>query len=1073
MVMVVLNITISIEESENYTAFSKSVNVNVSKIPTEINLNQSFISLDVLDIQNASATLKPIEAGTLSYKSSNETIVKVDENGLITAVGKGNANITVYFKGNEKYGASENKTIMVSVELDEASISAKDIKLNVGKSTTVDVTTTPEGLDVTYDVADKTIVSVDDGTVTALKAGNTTITIIIKEDGIHAVNSTTINVSVSLNDASVGVENDTLDLTVDDESSIVAITTPSDLTVKYESNDTNVATVDENGLITAVGEGTAIITVSVGDGVTYAVNSTTVTVSVSKVPTEISVEVDNVELKVGENVSAGANLTPADAGNVQFTSSNESVVKVEDGELVAVGAGEAVVTVSFAGDDKYSEAESKTIAVSVSLNDASVSIENDTLDLTVDDESSIVAITTPSDLSVNYESNDTNVATVDENGLITAVGEGTAFITVSVGDGVTYAVNSTTVTVTVNPKEEPVPSKEDLNISVSADPITAGDDAVIEVSGLGDATGNVTASVNGEGYTAPIVDGVALITVPGLTENVTAVVTYDGDDKYNNFTESVDITVNPKDEPVTPKEDLNVSVSAKEITVGDNATVVVSGLGDATGNVTADVNGDYYSAPIVDGVASITVTGLTENTAAVVSYPGDDKYNNFTESVDIVVNPKEEPKENATMDISSNSPTEGENTTIDVTLPKDATGNVTATVDGKNYTAPVKDGKATLDIPALAAGNYTVPVTYSGDDKYNPVTKDIEVSVEEDKSDIISAPDVVKYYGGSERFVVNVTDSEGNPVANKSVTIVINGRKYDRITKADGTTSIGLSLNSGVYNATVTVDNKTINSVVTVLSTVNGTDVVKVFRNATQYYATFRDSEGNYLKEGTVVTFNINGVMYERKISGSEGLAKLNLNLEQGTYVLTAMNPETGENAANNITIIARLIENNDITKYYRNATQYTVKVIGDDGKAVGAGESVTFNINGVFYTRQTNESGIAKLNLNLQPGDYIITGEYKNCKVSNNIKILPVLSASDISLKYRDGTQFVVKLVDGQGNPLAGETIQFNINGVFYNRITDSSGQAKLNINLMAGEYIITSSYNGANIANTVTVTA
>ena len=213
--------------------------------------------------------------------------------------------------------------------------------------------------------------------------------------------------------------------------------------------------------------------------------------------------------------------------------------------------------------------------------------------------------------------------------------------------------------------------------------------------------------------------------------------------------------------------------------------------------------------------------------------------------------------------------------------------------------------------------------------------------------------------------------------------------------------------------------------------------------------------------------------MYERKISGSEGLAKLNLNLGQGTYVLTAMNPVTRENAANNITIISRLIENSDITKYYKNATQYTVKVIGDDGNPVGAGETVTFNINGVMYNRQTNASGIAKLNLNLPAGDYIITGEYKNCKVSNKIKILPVLSAKDISMKYRDGSKFVATLVDGQGKPFAGQTVQFNVNGVFYNRVTDSSGQAKLNINLMAGKYIITSSYNGANIANTITISA
>ena len=216
----------------------------------------------------------------------------------------------------------------------------------------------------------------------------------------------------------------------------------------------------------------------------------------------------------------------------------------------------------------------------------------------------------------------------------------------------------------------------------------------------------------------------------------------------------------------------------------------------------------------------------------------------------------------------------------------------------------------------------------------------------------------------------------------------------------------------------------------------------------------------------------LNGVMYDRKVSGNEGLAKLNINLEAGEYVITAMNLVTGEMTSNNITVLSRFTENADLVKYYRNASQYTVKVIGDNGKAVGAGETVKFNINGVFYERTTNASGVAKLNINLQPGDYIITAEYKGAMVSNNIKVLPVLNATDISMKYRDGTQFKATLVDGQGKPYAGQPITFNINGVFYNRMTDSSGMAKLNINLMPGEYIITSSYNGSAIANTIKIT-
>ena len=701
----------------------------------------------------------------------------------------------------------------------------------------------------------------------------------------------------------------------------------------------------------------------------------------------------------------------------------------------------------------------------------------------------------------------------------------------------------------------PITPKENLTLEASADSITVGEDAVIVVTGFEDATGIVTAVVNGKSYTAPINGGKAVITVPGLTENATAVITYPGDDKYNNASTTVDIVVNPKakenatisidapsevtegdnvtvtvtlpedatgtvtignevvpvrkgvasavltnlpvgnntvpvnysgddkynsietsvtvivnPQPV-PKKDLNVSVSADPITVGEDAVIVVSDLADATGIVTAVVNGKSYTAPINGGKAVITVPGLTENVTAVVSYPGDDKYNPFETSVTVIVNPKA--KENATIDIDVPPVTEGQNATVTVTLPKDATGTVTATVKGKTYTAPVKDGKATISIPELAAGNYTVPVNYSGDDKYNSITEEVNITVDEDKSDIIKAPDVTKYFNGPERFVVTVTDYQGKPLNNKSVTISINGRSYTRTTDDKGIASIALGLNSGVYNAKVTVDNKTINSVVTILSTAKGNDITKVFRNGTQFYATFLDSQGNYLKEGETVRFNINGVMYDRKVSGDKGLAKLNINLPEGKYIITAMNLKTGENTVNNITVLPTIIENKDITKYYRNATQYTVKLLGADGNPVGAGESVTFNINGVFYTRQTDANGIAKININLPPGNYVITAEYKGCRVSNNIKVLPILNAVDIKMKYRDGTQFKATLVDGQGKPYAGQYITFNINGVFYNRETDSTGTAKLNINLMPGEYIITSSYNGSNIANTIKISA
>ncbi|MBE6511041.1 MAG: hypothetical protein E7Z74_07245 [Methanobrevibacter millerae] len=343
---------------------------------------------------------------------------------------------------------------------------------------------------------------------------------------------------------------------------------------------------------------------------------------------------------------------------------------------------------------------------------------------------------------------------------------------------------------------------------------------------------------------------------------------------------------------------------------------------------------------------------------------------------------------------------------------------------------------------------------------------------------ILIVDDVVMYYKNGTRLVAYLVDQFGNPIANQTVVISINGRDYVRTTAADGNASIALGLNVGVYNATVTFnatepyssDEKL--STVTILSTINGTDVTKVFRNGTQYYATFVDGQGNPLANGTMVRFNINGVMYDRKVN-ENGTARLNINLDQGTYILTAIHPDNGEMASNNITVLPKITENSDLVKYYRNDSQYVVRIIGDDGNPVGAGETVTFNINGVMYERKTNESGYAKLNINLQPGDYIITAMYGGCNVANNITVKPILNATDITMTYKDGTQFKASLVDGQGNPLANTNITFNINGVFYNRTTDAQGIAKLNINLMAGEYIITSMYNDAAISNRITIRA
>ena len=146
------------------------------------------------------------------------------------------------------------------------------------------------------------------------------------------------------------------------------------------------------------------------------------------------------------------------------------------------------------------------------------------------------------------------------------------------------------------------------------------------------------------------------------------------------------------------------------------------------------------------------------------------------------------------------------------------------------------------------------------------------------------------------------------------------------------------------------------------------------------------------------------------------------------------------------------------------------VKILDEKGSPL-TGVDVTFNINGVFYTRQTNSDGIASLNINLIPGNYIITAQYGESKVSNNIKVLSIIETHDVVMKYMDGTKFSAKILDNQGNPYPNQSVTFNINGVFYTKISGENGIANLNINLQAGKYIITSMFNKLSVSNTILI--
>ena len=147
-------------------------------------------------------------------------------------------------------------------------------------------------------------------------------------------------------------------------------------------------------------------------------------------------------------------------------------------------------------------------------------------------------------------------------------------------------------------------------------------------------------------------------------------------------------------------------------------------------------------------------------------------------------------------------------------------------------------------------------------------------------------------------------------------------------------------------------------------------DIVKMYQNDTQFYAAFLGEHAKPLTN-TNVNFNIHGVFYTKQTNES-GVAKLNINLNPGKYIITAYNNVTGEEEGFNITVKS-LIETNDLTKYYLNTSQFEAKVYNKNGSLV-TNKEVIFNINDVIYTKTSDENGTVKLSINLRPGNYIIT---------------------------------------------------------------------------------------------------
>ncbi|MCQ2972196.1 MAG: Ig-like domain-containing protein [archaeon] len=379
--------------------------------------------------------------------------------------------------------------------------------------------------------------------------------------------------------------------------------------------------------------------------------------------------------------------------------------------------------------------------------------------------------------------------------------------------------------------------------------------------------------------------------------------------------------------------------------------------------------------------------------------------------------------------------------------------DITFCINGVNYTYTTNEnGIASIEIN-LASRNYSVITYFKGTDVYSPSNVTNQIIVKP----TITGKDVELIFQDGASYEVVCTDSKGNVLRNSLVVFNINGVNYNTYTNEKGHAYLGIGLYPGNYiiSATNYATGETTSNIITVLSTIKGKNLVLYYNNGSSYSATFYNSDGTIIPN-TDVQMNINGVMYNVR-TNSQGVASLYIGLYPGVYIITSTNPVTHEMASNTITVLST-IESTDLTKYYLDSSSFTVKIVNGQGQPVDNAK-VNFNINGVFYSANSNSEGIARLYIGLYPGEYIITSEYNGFARSNKVTVLPGKTKLNVEEQYvfvYEPGYFNATLTYDNGEIIPNRYVTFTVNVVSYRITTDSKGIAHLPVNLYPGDYLI-----------------
>ena len=467
----------AIDESKKATC---TVNVgtngiNTSKPSKSVLITGKPSSFKVGKIYQLNATVFPLTASNkdVVWSSSDPNIASIDSSGKLHVLKVGKVTIKCTAKDGYSYSSFTFSANAGGINPDEGvlvntiKISGDYIGLKVGDKTTLKATVNSDATNknVIWSTNTPDIIQIDEkGNVSCIGEGTATVICESEDKGCKASLTFTVgNKSNEVFVTNIRVPELEKEIKVGDKVQLKAQISPSNATnkeVSWKSSDDNIATVSETGLLYVKKAGTFKITVTAKDG------SGTQTVYTLKVINDTSEEILTEELDiqgmpkdyaVGDKIQLTAKISPSNATNknVTWESNNEKVATINSsGLMTLVGTGEVTITCKAVDGGS-----GQTIRFTVTKTDHSIKVQKISMSgipeyTYVDDVYTIKTTITPSNATnktLEWSSSDNSIATVDQNGKVTALREGTVKITAKATDGSTASTNAI---ITVNKKPD-------------------------------------------------------------------------------------------------------------------------------------------------------------------------------------------------------------------------------------------------------------------------------------------------------------------------------------------------------------------------------------------------------------------------------------------------------------------------------------------------------------------------------------------------------------------------------------------------------------------------------------------